>query len=49
MKNGKRHAMTKIARKGSGTAYTELQNRPQPVTHKSKGLTHKEKPVRRNY
>ncbi len=46
---GKRHAMTKVARKGSGTAYTALQNRPQPIRKKSKGITHKAKPVKRFY
>ena len=41
--------MKVLAKKGSGTAYVNLQNRPQPVTHKTKPITHKEKPVRRNY
>lgn len=49
MKNGKRHAMKVLAKKGSGTAYVQLQNRPQPVTKKSKGITHKEKPIRKSY
>lgn len=46
---GKRHAMTKVAKRGSGTAYTALQNRPHPITKKSKGITRKANPVRRNY
>lgn len=36
--------MKKLARKGSGTAYTALQNRPQPVTRRTK-----EKTVRKYY